>query len=64
MIYLRYIWRKTMMNNYDDIDYEKLNLVKDELLKESEEFLYADKTSSIGEKIDRLVRLVNKSYDI
>ena len=53
-----------MTDNYDDIDYDKFNLVKKELLKASEEFLYADRTSSTGEKIDRLVRLVNKNYDI
>lgn len=53
-----------MTDNYDDIDYDKFNLVKEELLKASEEFLYADRTSSKGEKINRLVRLVNKNYDI
>lgn len=53
-----------MSNNYEDIDYKKFILVKDALLQAAEEYLNADKTSSTGEKVDRLVRLINKEYDI
>ena len=53
-----------MEQSYDDINLEIFNTVKSELMNAAEEFLYSDKTSSTGEKTDRLLRLVNKQYDI
>ncbi|KDA49018.1 MULTISPECIES: hypothetical protein [Leuconostoc] len=53
-----------MTENYDDINDEKFTLLKDALLKAAEEFLYDNNTTSSEDKIQRLVRLVNKNYDI
>jgi len=45
------------------IDYDKMNTIKEELLKVSEEFLYAEKKTSAASSTDSLLKLVRKEYD-
>ena len=47
----------------DTIDYNKLSLIKEELIKISEEYLYADTKTSSANNIQNIFKLVRKEYD-
>lgn len=59
------IWRKKKMNeeNENTVDYEKLDETKELLLKVAEEYINEGVKTSVGDKVDKVVRLVGKKYD-
>lgn len=62
--YLIHIWRMKLLNEQEEIDYEKMDKTKDALLKISEEYINEGVKTSAREKVDKIVRLVGKEYDL
>lgn len=52
------------MNDMEQVDIEKMNDIKEELLKSSEEFINEQVKTSQREKVEKLFRLVTDKYDI
>lgn len=52
------------MNDMEQVDIEKMNDIKEELLKSSEEFINEQVKTSQREKVEKLFRLVADKYDI
>lgn len=53
-----------LLNEQEEIDYEKMDKTKDALLKISEEYINEGVKTSAREKVDKIVRLVGKEYDL
>lgn len=52
-----------MTETIEKIDYNKLNIIKEELLRMSEEYLYSEIPSSSASKVQEICKMVGKQYD-